>query len=119
MLLSKKGGTLLASLQNEILKCVKDTEDKMKIYHKDATALSAALKALEKGKGGKKSDKLKDKVDVAQKKSALSRNEYILALDALNHSLERYFNIELPQLASSMDSNFHRTFSSWYVPVMI
>lgn len=115
MLLSKKGGTLLVSLQAEILKCVKETEEKMKVYQKDATTLSAAQKAHEKGKGGKKSDKLKDKVDTAQKKTALSRNEYVLALDAVNQSLKRYLDTELPQLASSMDTNFHRTFSAWYV----
>ena len=60
-------------------------------------------------KSGKKSDKLKEKIDVSQKKVAVSRNEYYLSLSNLNSIRQRYFQKEVDALITESDTNYHAT----------
>ena len=97
---AKKCMVFLASLQEEINLCMKDTGEKLKQYTADQLGFAKAKEKLdkeeEKGKAGKKSDKLKEKMELAWKKVQNSRNDYLLALQTLNVQQDRYFKIELP-----------------------
>ena len=97
---AKKCMAFLASLQEEINLCMKDTGEKLKQYTADQLGFAKAKEKLdkeeEKGKAGKKSDKLKEKMELAWKKVQNSRNDYLLALQTLNVQQDRYFKIELP-----------------------
>lgn len=96
---AKKCMVFLASLQEEINLCMKDTGEKLKQYTADQLGFAKAKEKLdkeeEKGKAGKKSDKLKEKMELAWKKVQNSRNDYLLALQTLNVQQDRYFKIEL------------------------
>ena len=91
---------------------MKDTGEKLKQYTADQIAFAKAKekadKEEEKGKAGKKSDKLKEKLDVAWKKVQNSRNDYLIVLQNLNMQQDRYFKVELPALVDKLDTNYHQ-----------
>lgn len=111
--IAKKCMAFLAALQEELSLCMKDTGAKLKEYTADQASFAKAKEKVdkeeEKGKVGKKSDKLKEKLEAAWKKVQNSRNDYLLSLQTLNVQQDRYFKIEIPALVDKMDTNFHVT----------
>ena len=107
---SKKHTANLLQMQGELSRSVKDEEERMKAYHSDQNVLSKTEEKFSKEKKtGKKSEKLREKIDASQKKVTISRNEYLLSLAHLNAIQERYFDRELDTLVQCADSNYHDT----------
>jgi hypothetical protein len=106
----------LTGLQDELSVLMKDAGVKLKEYQTDQTGYAKSKekfdKDAEKGKGGKRTDQVREKMEAAWKKVQNSRNDYLLALQYLNVCKDRYFKVELPALVDKLDTNFHMTFRS-------
>lgn len=87
------------------------TENKEKLASRNVGLFTSRAK-LEKN-----ASKLKERVEASEKRSTVSRNEYLLTLAAMNAHQSKYFSQDLPDLIATQDGKIYENLKDYYTTI--